>query len=75
MGWGMDTTVSTLVGGGVRSIEVVGMKAVLGSSQGSWDEGRGKEQKMKEQKLKEQKFKEQKIVVIDDQKSRSYGQE
>ncbi|MCP4106546.1 MAG: hypothetical protein GY749_13595 [Desulfobacteraceae bacterium] len=71
----METTVSTLVGGVVRSIEVVGMKAVLGSSQGSWDEGRGKEQKMKEQKLKEQKFKEQKIVVIDDQKSRSYGQE
>ena len=75
MGWGMDTTVSTLVGSGVRCIEVVGMKAVLGSSQGSWDEGRGKEQKMKEQKFKEQKFKEQKIVVIDDQKSRSYGQE
>ena len=75
MGWGMETTVATLVGGVRRSMEVVGMKAVLGSSQGSWDEGRGKEQKMKEQKFKEQKFKEQKIVVIDDQKSRSYGQE
>ena len=55
MGWGMGTTVRTLVGGGVRWIEVVGMKAVLGSSQGSWDEGRGKEQKFKEQKFKEQK--------------------
>ncbi len=71
----MDTTGRTLVGGGVRCIEVVDMKAVLGSRQGSWDEGRGKEQKFKEQKLKEQKLKEQKIVVIDDQKSRSYGQE
>ena len=55
MGWGMDTTVRNLVGGGGGSIEVVGMKAVLGSSQGSWDEGRGKEQKFKEQKIKEQK--------------------
>ena len=74
MGWGMDTTVSTLVGGVRRFIEVVDIKAVLGSSQVSWDEGRGRNKKSRN-KNEGTKMKEQKIVVIDDQKSRSYGQE
>ena len=50
MGWGMDTTVPTLVGGVRRFIEVVDIKAVLGSSQVSWDEGRGRNKKSRNKK-------------------------
>ena len=59
MGWGMDTTVATLVGGMRRFIEVVDIKAVLGSSQVSWDEGRGRNKKSRN-KNKEQKSRNKK---------------
>ena len=59
MGWGMDTTVRTLVGGVRRFIEVVDIKAVLGSSQVSWDEGRGRNKKSRN-KNKEQKSRNKK---------------
>ena len=59
MGWGMDTTVPTLVGGVRRFIEVVDIKAVLGSSQVSWDEGRGRNKKSRN-KNKEQKSRNKK---------------
>ena len=59
MGWGMQTTLRTLVGGVRRSIEVVDISAVLGSSQVSSDEGRGRAKKqgakMKEQKSRNKK--------------------
>ena len=74
MGWGMHTTLPTLVGGVRRSIEVVDISAVLGSSQVSSDEGRGRA-KASRNKNQGTKMKEQKIVVIVDQKSRSNGQE